>query len=100
MISDDIPVLNQVFSVIDSAIADDYDYFCAEFDIGEGYVDRSLVVKRGEDTVIDDRIGIDDVKLYRLVKILNENAKARGECWVSFTMCYKKGHQVKTNFKY
>ncbi|UXA70856.1 hypothetical protein M0D46_07475 [Xanthomonas prunicola] len=100
MISDDISLLNQVFSVIDSAIIDDYDYFCAEFDVGEGYVDRSLVVKNGENNISDDRIEIDDVKLYRLVKILNENAKERGECWVSFAMSYKKGNQVKTSFEY
>ncbi|UBB93573.1 hypothetical protein [Xanthomonas oryzae] len=87
-------------SVIDSAIIDDYDYFCAEFDIGEGCIDRSISIKNGEDKVSDDRMEIDDFKLYSLVKNLNENAKGRGECWVLFAMSYKKGCQVKTNFKY
>lgn len=100
MITKDIVLMNEVFSILDSGIIDGYDFFCFEVEVGDGYIDTKLTVERDGFVVADVGTDINDAELYGLVRNLKLNASQRGDSWKSFAMCYRRGGQVKTNFKY
>jgi hypothetical protein len=100
MITEDIEVVKEIFSIIDAGIVDGYDYFCYDVEVGDGFIDTGLAVEREGVEVTDARTDFDDTALYMHAKQLNKNAKERGECWRSFVMSYRRGGQVKTSFNY
>lgn len=100
MITKDFELVKEVFSILDAGIVDGYDFLRFEVEAGEGYIDFKLIVERDGVFVSDAKTDINDSILYGLVKRLRESAEQRGERWDSFTMSYRHGEQVKTNFKY
>lgn len=100
MITEDLQIIKEIFSVIDSGIVDGYDSFFFEVEVGDGYIDTQLTVGRDGVAATDVKTDINDAILYGLVKRLREKAVQRGERWISFVISYKLGEQVKTIFKY
>ncbi|WP_343575819.1 hypothetical protein [Pseudomonas sp.] len=99
MITEDFALIKEIFSIIDVGIVDDYDSFCFEVEVGDGYIDTELTVERNGAKVTNAKTDINDAILYGLVKRLRKSAGKRGECWVSFVLSYRQGGQVKTEFK-
>ncbi|WP_425928379.1 hypothetical protein [Pseudomonas sp. NyZ201] len=100
MIAKDFEIVKEIFSIVDTGIVDGYDSLRFEVEAREGYIDVSLIVERDGVFISDARTDINNSILYDLVKRLRESAGQRGERWSSFTMSYRQGEQVKTNFKY
>jgi hypothetical protein len=100
MIAEDFALVKEIFSIIHAGIIDDYDAFRLAVEVGDGYTDMELMVKRNEIEITNAKTDFNDAVLYGMVKRLNESAKQRGEYWISFVMTYDQGGQVKTKFKY
>ena len=100
MIAEDFSLFNEIFSIINAGIIDDYDAFRLTVEVGDGHIDTDLKVKKNKIESASASTDFNDAVLYGLIKQLNESAKQRGECWTSFIMTYEWGGQVKTVFKY
>jgi len=100
MITEDLVLVKQIFSIIDNGIIDGYDRFRYEVIIGKGLIDTELLVEKDGVETTNARTEMDDTQLYELVDKLKHSAEQRGENWVSFVVSYKHGEQVSTKFKY
>lgn len=100
MIQDDVAIFNEIFSVISSGIAENYDAFILEIVIGEGYVSRMVEVEVSGKKSTDAADNVDGLELSSLAKQLLANATNRNEPWHGFIMSYRRGGQVQVSFKY
>lgn len=100
MIQDDVAIFNQMFSVVSSAIAENYDAFTLELVIGEGYVSRLVEVEVNGKKSTDAAGNFGGHELILLAKQLLANATSRSEPWHGFIMSYRRGKQVQVSFKY
>jgi len=100
MVTEDIELVKDIFSILDAGIVEGYDTFIFEVEIGDGYIDVELSVELNGSKTTNAKTNFNYSILYGLVKRLRANADQRGECWHSFVMSYSKGGQVHTNFKY
>ncbi|MCE4073329.1 MULTISPECIES: hypothetical protein [Pseudomonas] len=100
MITEDIGLVKEIFSILDVGIIEGYDSFIFEVEVGDGYIDFELSVELNGSKTTNAKTNFNYPILYGLVKKLRANADQRGECWGSFVMSYSKGGQVHTNFKY
>ena len=100
MIQDDVAIFNQLFSVVSSGVAENYDAFTLEIVVGEGYVNRLVEVEANGNKSTDAVDNIDGPQLGVLVRQLLANAKNRNEPWQGFVMSYRRGEQVQVSFKY
>ncbi|SFB37648.1 Protein of unknown function, DUF600 [Pseudomonas sp. NFIX10] len=100
MVTKDLEIVKEIFSLIDSGIVLGYDSFCYEVEVGEGYMESVLTVEKDGVEVTDADTDFNSSKLYRLIKELKAEGKARGEEWLSFSMSYRREGEVKTKFNY
>jgi hypothetical protein len=100
MIQDDVAIFNQMFSVVSSGIAENYDAFTLEIVIGEGYVNRLVEVEVNGKKSTDSAGNIDGYELIFLAKQLLANATSRSEPWHGFIMSYRRGKQVQVSYQY
>lgn len=100
MITEDVSIFKEIFSIVDSGIVNGYDEFNLEVVAGDGYIDTALEVEKDDRKFTNAETSINGSVLYGLVKRLIENSKNRGESWSAFVMSYRHGGQVKVNFKY
>ncbi|MFC3216593.1 hypothetical protein [Comamonas sp. JC664] len=68
--------------MINNGIADDYDSFCFEVNVGECYIDKGLIIKKNGVDIGNVAVDINNAILYRLVCELRENAIQRGNAGV------------------
>ena len=100
MIIEDIELAKEIFALIEAGIVHGYDSFRYEVEVGDGYSEEELVVENNGVEVTKAETDFNGAALYSLVKRLIENSRKRGENWTSFVMSYRRGGEVKTNFKY
>lgn len=100
MISEDLELIKEIFSLIESGIVHGYDSFRYEVEVFDLYTAEELLVEKGGVSVTDAETDFDGVVLYELLKNLKVNSLRRGEAWSSFALSYTRGGQVKTKFKY
>ncbi|MGE1172731.1 hypothetical protein [Pseudomonas sp. BW7P1] len=100
MISEDIEIVKKIFELVEAGIVGGYDAFHYHAEVHENYMESELCVEK--DGVEDWGVEADfnDSKVYFLVKQLRGNAVKRGELWKSFTLYYREGEQVRTEFNY
>ncbi len=100
MITKDIEIVKNIFSLLDEGIVNGYDSFRYEVEVYEGYMESELEVElNGEQTTSADT-NYNSAALYDLVKQLKSSALSRGENWSSFQISYQIDGEVKTSFKY
>ena len=100
MITKDIDIVKEIFSLIDAGIVHGYDSFRYEVEIHEGYMEEELTVNNNGVEVTNAETDFNGAILYDLIKKLKNSFSKRGENWISFVMSYKHGDEVKTNFIY
>ncbi|GLO63614.1 hypothetical protein MACH09_41220 [Vibrio sp. MACH09] len=100
MITKDIEIVKNIFSLLDEGIVNGYDSFRYKVEVYEGYMESELEVEfNGEQSTSADT-NYNSAVLYDFVKQLKSSALSRGENWKSFQISYQIGEEVKTSFKY
>ncbi len=99
-ITEDIELTKQIYSVVEAGIVDDYEYFCYEIEVNDGYMKEKLTVENDGKKVAGAKSNFNKAILYDLVKTLKCNFTNRGENWKTFVISYRRGDEVKVNFKY
>jgi hypothetical protein len=100
VLTDDLALVKEMFSVISAGIFTDYDFFDFDVDAGDGYIDYGVVLHKDGVKINNAKMDIDEDTLSDLIKKLRASAESRGEPWESFVMSYQRGEQVKTTFTY
>lgn len=100
MITEDMNLVNAIFSIIDNGIVDGYESFRYEVVLGPGFIDTELLVEKDGMETTNARTDLDDTRLYELVEQLQQRAQQRGEHWTSLTISYRQAGQVTAQFHY
>lgn len=98
MITEDFPIAQQLFSVINDGILDEYDAFTYTCLTGEGYIETQLTTCLGGVQNAQARHEISYSALTGLISQLQANAQKRDEGWCSFVMSYRHGEKVSLTF--
>ncbi len=102
MITEDVKILEKIFSIIDEDLTRkgysyiEFEYSCLRYD-DLGMTEYSLTIKDEEKTHTD--CSIDDPKSRFLFDDLHRNMKERGEDWKSLIFQFSGG-KVNTKFSY
>lgn len=100
MITEDIEIANEIFSIISDGIVDGYDSFSFTAEINSNYIESELLVSKSGLESSDSKTDFNRAVLYELLEKFKVGFVKRGEDWESFTMTYHQGDQVKLSFKY
>jgi hypothetical protein len=100
MITEDLSIVKELFSILDQGIVDGYEAFQYEVKVGEGWVETQLTAERNGIEITDVETDFNNAVIFKLVKQLRQSAAQRGDHWTAFTLSYRRGGQVKTFFSY
>ncbi|WP_248768909.1 hypothetical protein [Pseudomonas sp. MWU12-2345] len=100
MVTEDLELVKQIFSLVESGIVSGYDAFRYEAEVFEGYMREQLSVENNGVEVTNAERDFNGAILYRLLRELKNNAVKRGEDWAVFIMSCRRGGEVKANFEY
>ncbi len=100
MITEDIKIAQEIFSLLDSGIVNDYDSFEFTAHLYENYMEQELLVTSQGVQSSNVETTFNGAMLYALVEKLKQSSLSRGGDWKSFTMSYAKGGDVKTKFEF
>ncbi|OLU20639.1 hypothetical protein BVH01_01475 [Pseudomonas sp. PA1(2017)] len=98
MITEDFPLAQQLFTLIDDGILEEYDAFTFSCIVGKGYIDTQLTTELSDVQNAQARHELNHAVLNELVRQLQANARRRDEDWSSFVMSYRRGEQVSLQF--
>jgi len=98
MITEDINIAKEIFSLLDEGILNDYDSFIFKADVHDSFIECELsVISEGIENS-DPETDYNSAILYDLIKDLKNKSIERDEEWKSFIMTYTEGGEVKTKF--
>jgi len=100
LITDDIELLKEIFTIIDDGISETYEKFVFNIDIFENYSVETLTLTLNGREVSNVESEHDSLKLLGLIKELHAISKRRGEDWKVLTLSYIPGEQVITKYSY
>ena len=100
MVTNDIVILKEIFTLLGTGIINGYDCFKFEVEVHEDYIEHEL-------SVILDGIKSTNIKtdynisiMYELIEKLKLSASERGDNWNSFILSCEDGGEVKVDYKY
>ncbi|MBC3451524.1 hypothetical protein [Pseudomonas mosselii] len=100
MITEDLAIVKELFSILDQGIVDGYDAFQYEVKVGKGWVETQLTAERNGVEITDVETDFSNAVIFKLVKQLRQSGAQRGDHWTAFTLSYRRGEQVRTFFSY
>ncbi|MEQ6929104.1 hypothetical protein AAUI01_26175 [Pseudomonas mosselii] len=100
MITEDLAIVKELFSILDQGIVDGYDAFQHEVKVGDGWVETQLTAERNGVEIMDVETDFNNAVIFKLVKQLRQSGAQRGDHWTAFTLSYRRGGQVRTIFSY
>ena len=100
MITDEINMVKEIFSILDDGIVDRYDSFIFIVKYYDSYFEIQLVATLDGVESADVDTDFDDDKLHYLIMDLKEMMQSRGDDWKSFTLTYTVGGEAQSNFEY
>lgn len=100
MITEDLAIVKELFSILDQGIVDGYDAFQYEVKVGDGWVETQLTAERNGVEIMDVETDFNNAVIFKLVKELRQSGAQRGDHWTAFTLSYRRGGQVRTIFSY
>lgn len=96
----DINLAEQIFYLLYDGIDEEFDKFQYTVEIFDGYTDEELLIEKGGRAKSGVKTTFNGALLYDLVKKMKSQSLERGDDWVSFTMSYEVGSEVKVHFNY
>ncbi|MCC8538398.1 hypothetical protein ACDH70_09395 [Xanthomonas axonopodis pv. poinsettiicola] len=96
----EIDFFDEIFSLVDAGISEDYDFFEYDVAIGDGYIETSIIASLNGVNVGQEQIQIDNFEIFRLVKSARSGIYDGKGCWKSFVMTFRKGQQVSVKLEY
>lgn len=100
MITEDLAIVKELFSILDQGLVDGYDAFQYEVKVGDGWVETQLTAERNGVEIMDVETDFNNAVIFKLVKQLRQSGAQRGDNWTAFTLSYRRGGQVRTIFSY
>ncbi|MDH1530525.1 hypothetical protein [Pseudomonas mosselii] len=100
MITEDLAIVKELFSILDQGLVDGYDAFQYEVKVGDGWVETQLTAERNGVEIMDVETDFNNAVIFKLVKQLRQSGAQRGDHWTAFTLSYRRGGQVRTIFSY
>jgi len=100
MVTTDVELAKETFELIESGIVHGYDAFQYEVEVHDNFMEEELIIENDGVEITNAETDFNGAVLYDLVEQLKQSSTKRGENWVSFTMSYRQGGEVKTNFTY
>ncbi|MCX5510493.1 hypothetical protein [Pseudomonas sp. BJa3] len=91
MITEDLSIVKELFSILDQGIVDGYDAFQYEVKVGESWVETQLTAERNGIEITDVETDFNSAVIFKLVKQLRQSAAQRGDHWTAFTLSYRRG---------
>lgn len=100
MILEDFEIVKKIFSLFDEGIVGGYDAFEFKALVNDSYIESNLIVTKKDVKSDNAETDYNGAALCDLLEALQRQGRDRGNNWCGIIMNYRRGGEVKIDYKY